>query len=59
MQKLINDDEAMHNVDVLVQKISGSMTPLQKSRIDLYREIRNERKELEAKVAIAKKGGAL
>ena len=49
MKRLINDDEQMHNVNILYQKVNSSMTSKQLEEINAYREAKDLKKEIQLK----------
>ena len=59
MKRLINDDEQMHNVDILYQKVNSSMTSKQLEKINEYREAKDLKKEIQLKSGFLSKGGEL
>ena len=59
MKRLINDDEQMHNVNILYQKVNSSMTSEQSEKINAYREAKDLKKEIQLKSGFLSKGGEL
>ncbi len=59
MKRLINDDEQMHNVNILYQKMTSSLTAKQLDEINSYKETKELKKELELKSEFLSKGGEL
>lgn len=59
MKRLINDDEQMHNVNILYQKMTSSLTAKQLDKINSYKEAKELKKELELKSGFLSKGGEL
>lgn len=59
MKRLINDDEQMHNVNILYQKMTSSLTAVQLDKINSYKETKDLKKELELKSGFLSKGGEL
>ena len=59
MKRLINDDEQMHNVDILYQKVTSSTTSKQLEKINAYREVKDLKKEIQLKSGFLSKGGEL
>ncbi len=59
MKRLINDDEQMHNVNILYQKVNSSMTSKQLEEINAYREAKDLKKEIQLKSGFLSKGGEL
>ena len=59
MKRLINDDEQMHNVNILYQKVTASMTSKQLEKINAYREAKDLKKEIQLKSGFLSKGGEL
>lgn len=59
MKRLINDDEQMHNVNILYQKVTSSMTSKQSEKIDAYREAKDLKREIQLKSGFLSKGGEL
>lgn len=59
MKRLINDDEQMHNVDILYQKVNSSTTSKQLEKINAYREAKDLKKEIQLKSGFLSKGGEL
>lgn len=59
MKRLINDDEQMHNVDILYQKVTSSTTSKQLEKINAYREAKDLKKEIQLKSGFLSKGGEL
>lgn len=59
MKRLINDDEQMHNVDILYQKVNSSMTSKQLEKINAYKEAKDLKKEIQLKSGFLSKGGEL
>ena len=59
MKRLINDDEQMHNVNILYQKVNSSMTSKQLEKINEYREVKDLKREIQLKSDFLSKGGEL
>ena len=59
MKRLINDDEQMHNVNILYQKVNSSMTSEQLEKINAYREAEDLKREIQLKSGFLSKGGEL
>ena len=59
MKRLINDDEQMHNVNILYQKVNSSMTSKQLEKINTYREAKDLKREIQLKSGFLSKGGEL
>ena len=59
MKRLINDDEQMHNVNILYQKVNSSMTSKQLEKVNAYREAKNLKREIQLKSDFLSKGGEL
>ena len=59
MKRLINDDEQMHNVDILYQKVNSSTTSKQLEKINAHREAKDLKKEIQLKSGFLSKGGEL
>ena len=59
MKRLINDDEQMHNVNILYQKVNSSMTSKQLEKINAYREAKELKREIQLKSGFLSKGGEL
>ena len=59
MKRLINDDEQMHNVNILYQKVTSSMTSEQLEKTNEYREAKDLKKEIQLKSGFLSKGGEL
>ena len=59
MKRLINDDEQMHNVNILYQKVNSSMTSEQLEKINAYREAKDLKREIQLKSGFLSKGGEL
>ena len=59
MKRLINDDEQMHNVNILYQKVNSSTTSEQLEKINAYREVKDLKKEIQLKSGFLSKGGEL
>ena len=59
MKRLINDDEQMHNVNILYQKVNSSMTSKQLEKIHEYREAKDLKREIQLKSDFLSKGGEL
>lgn len=59
MKRLINDDEQMHNVNILYQKVNSSTTSEQLEKINAYREAKDLKKEIQLKSGFLSKGGEL
>ena len=59
MKRLINDDEQMHNVNILYQKVNSSTTSDQLEKINAYREAKDLKKEIQLKSGFLSKGGEL
>lgn len=59
MKRLINDDEQMHNVNILYQKVNSSMTSKQLEKINEYREAKDLKREIQLKSGFLSKGGEL
>ena len=59
MKRLINDDEQMHNVNILYQKVNSSMTSKQLEKINEYREAKDLKREIQLKSDFLSKGGEL
>ncbi len=59
MKRLINDDEQMHNVNILYQKVNSSTTSKQLEKINAYREAKDLKKEIQLKSGFLSKGGEL
>ena len=59
MKRLINDDEQMHNVNILYQKVNSSTTSEQLEKINAYKEAKDLKKEIQLKSGFLSKGGEL
>lgn len=59
MKRLINDDEQMHNVNILYQKVTSSTTSEQLEKINAYREAKDLKREIQLKSGFLSKGGEL
>lgn len=59
MKRLINDDEQMHNTNILYQKVTSSMTSKQLEKINAYREAKELKREIQLKSGFLSKGGEL
>lgn len=59
MKRLINDDEQMHNINILYQKVTSSMTSKQLEKINAYREAKELKREIQLKSGFLSKGGEL
>ncbi len=59
MKRLINDDEQMHNVNILYQKVTSSTTSEQSEKINTYREAKDLKREIQLKSGFLSKGGEL
>ena len=59
MKRLINDDEQMHNINILYQKVTSSMTSKQLEKINAYREAKDLKMEIQLKSGFLSKGGEL
>ena len=59
MKRLINDDEQMHNVNILYQKVNSSMTSKQLEKINEYKEAKDLKREIQLKSGFLSKGGEL
>ena len=59
MKRLINDDEQMHNVNILYQKVTSSTTSKQLEKINAYREAKDLKREIQLKSGFLSKGGEL
>ncbi len=59
MKRLINDDEQMHNVNILYQKVTSSTTSEQLEKINTYREAKDLKREIQLKSGFLSKGGEL
>lgn len=59
MKRLINDDEQMHNVNILYQKVNSSMTSKQLEKINAYKEAKDLKREIQLKSGFLSKGGEL
>ena len=59
MKRLINDDEQMHNVNILYQKVTSSTTSKQLEEINAYKEAKDLKREIQLKSGFLSKGGEL